>query len=155
MVFICLYSISIKSLFFFFISLFSLLLVLFKKIVTNSKNDSEIWKKAFHRFVELVETNLLICNILHFDQYSRLAIRLNIFLFSANNSKTKSKFGISFPLACRSCWDKSIDVQYQRFKIKTKSGYSFEYRGTDRRTESISECTLVSNDIWHAYQSWK
>ena len=28
---------------------------------------------------------------------------------------------------------------------------------TDRQTESISECILkdLSNDIWHAYQSWK
>ena len=43
------------------------------------------------------------------------------------------------------------------FKIKMKSRYSFEDRGTDRRMESISECTLkdLSNDIWHAYQSWK
>ena len=35
--------------------------------------------------------------------------------------------------------------------------YSLEDRGTDRQTESISECTLknISNEIWHAYQSWK
>ena len=31
-------------------------------------------------------------NTLHFDQYSRPAIRLNIFLFSTINSKTNSKF---------------------------------------------------------------
>ena len=38
-----------------------------------------------------------------------------------------------------------------------KSRYLFEDRGTDKRTESILECTLkdLSNDIWHAYQSWK
>ena len=40
-----------------------------------------------------------------------------------------------------------------------KSRYSLEDCGTDRQTESISECTLkdLSNDkiIWHAYQSWK
>ena len=38
-----------------------------------------------------------------------------------------------------------------------KSRYSFDDRGTYRRTESISECTLkdLSTDIWHAYQSWK
>ena len=38
-----------------------------------------------------------------------------------------------------------------------KSRYSFEDRGTDRLTESISEYTIkdLSNDIWHAYQSWK
>ena len=38
-----------------------------------------------------------------------------------------------------------------------KSRYSFEDRDTDRRTESISECTPknLSNDIWHAYESWK
>ena len=31
-------------------------------------------------------------NTLHFDQYSRLAIPLTIFRFSAINSKTNSKF---------------------------------------------------------------
>ena len=38
-----------------------------------------------------------------------------------------------------------------------KSRYSFEGRGTDKQMESILECTLkdLSNDIWHAYQSWK
>ena len=38
-----------------------------------------------------------------------------------------------------------------------KSRYSFEDRGTDKLTESISECTLkdLSNDIGHVYQSWK
>ena len=38
-----------------------------------------------------------------------------------------------------------------------KSRYSFEDRGTDRQTKSISECTLkdLSNDTWHGYQSWK
>ena len=38
-----------------------------------------------------------------------------------------------------------------------KSHYSVEYRGTDRQTESISECNLkdLSNDIWHVYQNWK
>ena len=32
--------------------------------------------------------------------------------------------------------------------MKTKSRYSFENRGTDRQTESITECTLedISND---------
>ena len=62
-----------------------------------------------------------------------------------------------FLLICRARWDESIDVYHQIFRIKTKSGYSFEDCGTDRQTESISECTLkdLSNDIWHAYQSWK
>ena len=38
-----------------------------------------------------------------------------------------------------------------------KSSYSFEDRDTDRQTESILECSLkdLSNDIRHAYQSWK
>ena len=44
-------------------------------------------------------------------------------------------------------------------KLKTKFRYSFEDRGTDRQTESILECLSIlkdlSNDIWHAYQSWK
>ena len=41
--------------------------------------------------------------------------------------------------------------------MKAKSRYSFEDRGTDRQTESISECILkdFSNDIWHAYQNRK
>ena len=36
-----------------------------------------------------------------------------------------------------------------------KSRYSFEDRGTDKLTESISECTLkdLSNDIGHVYQN--
>ena len=34
--------------------------IIFKKIVVNSKNDSEIWKKASHYFVELDESNPLI-----------------------------------------------------------------------------------------------
>ena len=43
------------------------------------------------------------------------------------------------------------------FNIKTKSRYSFEYRGTDRQTELISECIIkdLSNDIWHTYQRGK
>ena len=55
------------------------------KIVVNSKNDSEIWKKAFHLFAELVESKLLMYNTLHFNQYSLLVIRLNIFLLSSIN----------------------------------------------------------------------
>ena len=41
--------------------------------------------------------------------------------------------------------------------MKTKSSYSFADCGTDGQTETISERTLkdLSNDIWHAYQSWK
>ena len=42
--------------------------------------------------------------------------------------------------------------------MNTKSSYSFEDHGTDWQTaESISECTFkdLSNDVWHAYQSWK
>ena len=37
-----------------------------------------------------------IYNSLHFDQYSHLAIRFNIFLFSAINSKKNFKFVKSF-----------------------------------------------------------
>ena len=48
-------------------------------------------KKTFYWFVELVVTNLLKYIILHFDQYSHLVIRLNIFLFSVINSKTNLK----------------------------------------------------------------
>ena len=49
-------------------------------------------KKNFHWFVELVKTNPLMYNTWHFDQYSRVAICLNIFWFSANNSKPNLKF---------------------------------------------------------------
>ena len=73
--------------------------------LVNSKNYSKIGKNALNYFVELVKRNPLIYNTLHFDQYSRLAFPLNIFLFSAINSKTKS-----FPLVCRARWDESIDV---------------------------------------------
>ena len=55
----------------------------------------KIWKKKKNKsikFVEIVETNLLIHNTLHFDQYSCIAIRLNFFRFSATNLKTNSKF---------------------------------------------------------------
>ena len=45
-------------------------------------------KKAYHKFVELVETNPLIhLDTLLFDQYSRLSIHLNIFGFLAKISK--------------------------------------------------------------------
>ena len=39
------------------------------KIVIDSRNDYEIWKKAFHQFIELVKTNPLIYNALKFNQY--------------------------------------------------------------------------------------
>ena len=58
-------------------------------------------KKASHLFVKFVESNPLIYNTVKFDQYSRLAIRLNIFRFSANNSKTNQKYVKSFQLVCR------------------------------------------------------
>ena len=47
-------------------------------------------------------------NALHFDQYSRLAILLNIFPFPAIDSKTNKKKKI--PLVCRIRRDESIDV---------------------------------------------
>ena len=49
-------------------------------------------KKKNLQFVELDETNPLTYNTLHFDQYLRLNIRSNIFLFSAINSKTEFAF---------------------------------------------------------------
>ena len=67
-------------------------------------------KKASHWFVELVESNPLIYNTLHFGQYSRIVIVLNIFRFSAKNSKTNSKFWKSFLSVCGTRWDESIDV---------------------------------------------
>ena len=63
--------------------------------ILKNCNYFEISKKIFPYFVELVETNTLIYIIyktLYFDQYSRLAIRLNIFWFSAKNSETYLKF---------------------------------------------------------------
>ena len=67
-------------------------------------------EKAFHWFVEFVKTNPLMYNTLQFGQYSRLAIRLNIFWFSAINSKTNLKYEKSFSIVCRACQDESIDV---------------------------------------------
>ena len=79
--------------------------------------------------------------------------------FWKKNSKMNSKLEKCFPLVCRPCWDKSIDVSHQIFRIKMKSSYLFEDRGTDRQTESISEVSYslkdLSNDTWQAYQSWK
>ena len=82
---------------------------------------------------------------LDLDKNSRLAIRFNIFWFSAI-----PKFQ-SFPLVCRAQRDKSSDAQHQRFRIKTKSSYSFEDCGRDCQTESISKYTLkdLSNDMTH------
>ena len=68
------------------------------------------FEKSFHKFVEHVETNPYIYNTLHLDQYSCLAIRLNIILFSAIYSETNLKFEKSFPSFCRARWDESIDV---------------------------------------------
>ena len=49
-------------------------------------------EKTFHKFVELDKSNPLIYNTLHFDQYSRLPICLNIFQFYASNSNSNTKF---------------------------------------------------------------
>ena len=73
----------------------------------------------------------------HFDQYSRLTIHMNIFRFSAINSKMNLKFFKSFPLVCRTRHDEFIDIWHQRFKIKTKSSYSFEDRDTEGETDGI------------------
>ena len=51
------------------------------KNVVDTKKDSEIWKKLSSSLKKLVETNPLIYNTLHFDQYSRLAIRRIFFGF--------------------------------------------------------------------------
>ena len=85
---------------------FNLTPLLFKKLSLIQKLFKNL-KKAFHHFVELVKTNLLLCNTMHFDQYSLLAILLNIFLFSANNSKTNLKKKTFHNRARR---DESIDV---------------------------------------------
>ena len=91
-------------------------------------------KKVFRQFVELVESNPLIYNTLHFDQYSRLTILLDIFRYSAKISKTNYKFEKNFPLVCRACQDESIDVQHQRFRIKTKPAIRLKIVvQTDRR----------------------
>ena len=78
--------------------------------------------------------NTLIYDTLHFDQYSRLSIHLNIFiLFLAITSKTNMKLEKNFPLVCRARWEESLDVQHQTFKKNTKPYYSFEDQGTDRQ----------------------
>ena len=47
---------------------------------------------------------------MQFDLYLRLAIRLNIFWFSAIDFKSNSKFEKSFPLVHRARRDESIDI---------------------------------------------
>ena len=44
------------------------------------------FEKCFRKIVELVETNPLIYETLHFHQYSRLTNRFNIFQFSVIKS---------------------------------------------------------------------
>ena len=56
-------------------------------IVCRARRDESIDVMAYIEYVMID-----VYNILHFNQYSELAISLNIFLFSANNSKTNSKF---------------------------------------------------------------
>ena len=72
-----------------------------------------------------------------FEQYSRLAICLNIFWFLVNNSKTISKFEKKiFPLVCRACQDLSIDIaithcssfdQYSSLSIRLSFEYFFVF----------------------------
>ena len=50
-------------------------------------------KKAFYEYLDLVKTNPLIYNTLKFDQYSRFAISLNIFLVF--DQKFENEFEIS------------------------------------------------------------
>ena len=56
------------------------------------KNNSEILKEISISFSRLVDSNPLICNAFHFDQYSRIYICLNTVRFSAKISKTNLKF---------------------------------------------------------------
>ena len=65
--------------------------IIWKKLYLIRKIIPKL-EKAFRKFVELVKTNPLMYNVLYSNQYSRLSIRLNIFRFSANNSKTNLKF---------------------------------------------------------------
>ena len=51
---------------------------------------SKFEKKAFHWFLKLVETNPLIYNTLHFDQYSPLFICSNICLAMKFGTKITS-----------------------------------------------------------------
>ena len=76
---------------------------------------------------EKKKTFISLQSILHFDQYPRLSIRSNIFKFSANNSKTNSKFQEYFPLVCRACWDESIDIQHIALWLICMNCYSFKY----------------------------
>ena len=53
----------------------------------------------------------------------------------------------------RARWDESIDVQHQIFMIKTKSSYSFEDRGTDRRTEKRNRFWNVLSKTFEWYMT--
>ena len=56
------------------------------------------FEKPSHSFVELVESNPMVYNTFHFDQYSHLSIHLNSFRFLAKISKTNSKFEKKFSI---------------------------------------------------------
>ena len=57
--------------------------IIYKKSVVIQKIIPKL-KKAFHYFVEHVETNLLIFDESLINTYSRLAIRLKFFWFLPN-----------------------------------------------------------------------
>ena len=91
----------------------------FKKWFQNMKKSFPLVCRAFRDKIIYVQQY----NTLHFDQYSRLSICLNIFEFSVNNTKNNLKF--EKKIVCRDHRDESIDVQ-QRFRIRTKDSYSFK-----------------------------
>ena len=75
--------------------------------------DNSIAKTKFEKSlplvcIQLLRTNPLIYNTMHFDQYSRPAIRLNILSVSSSNSKMNLKFEKKVPFVRRAVGDASI-----------------------------------------------
>ena len=69
----------------------------------EKKNFSIVGRACRVKSIDVGITHCTLINI-------HISIRLNIFWFSANDSKTNLKFEKSFPLVCRACWDKSNDI---------------------------------------------
>ena len=83
-------------------------------------------KKAFHQFVELVESNPLIYNKVHFDHIQASLIVWIFFGFQQKYWKLIWDLK-SFSLVCRAHWDKSIDIQHIAIWSIFTPRYSVEY----------------------------
>ena len=87
---------------------------------------------------------------MHFDQYSRLAIHLNIFRFLDKISKTNSKFQKSFPFVC------GIETNPLIYNINDlKQSPAIRMKivvQTDGHNRFQNVLPNLLNDIWHPHQ---